>query len=43
MIDQSNILSTSAETETSSMIESFRAIGNSFEIGITEKYIVTHE
>lgn len=43
MIDYCNIQSTSAELESSVMIETYRAIGYSFEIGITEKFIVTYE
>ncbi len=36
MIDYSNILSTSAEPEASSMIETFRAIGYSIETAIAD-------
>lgn len=43
MIDYSNTLSTSAEPEVSSMIETFRAIGYSIENVVAEKYEATYE
>jgi hypothetical protein len=43
MIDYTSTQSKLAEPEASSMIETSGAIGNCFEIEVTEKYIATYE